>query len=97
MTNSKQLTLKRLHKQLQDHFEDDRRNFATINKRFENVATKEDTNQILEAIKAVKIGFGIFQVGWKTISVIAGIVAFVAAITGAWKIILGWFIISNHG
>lgn len=64
----------------------------SIHKRLGELATKEDTQQILELIKAVKIGSGFFSFTWNNAAKIGQFIFFILGIMALLKYgILGAF------
>lgn len=60
--------------------------------RFEGLATKEDTREILTAIKTVHLGFGIVKVGWKTFLTAGAVAGAVLALLAFGKIFWMWLV-----
>lgn len=73
---------------LQAHTEED-------NKRFENLATKDDIKEMQEAfndfIKALKVFRATSKWGYRTLLVVSSVVIAVVTIGGGFKTIIGWF------
>lgn len=74
------------------HLIDDAKFQADVMLRFESLATKDDTKEILGAIKKVHIGFGVVRLGWKSFLTIGAITGSLVAIVAFWKLVLVWLI-----
>lgn len=75
---------------LAQHFKDDLAFQASTLERFDSLATKEDTKEIMNAIKTVHLGFGVVKIGWKSFLMVGAVVgALIAIVTFGKFLILG--------
>lgn len=68
------------------------RRLDIIEPKIDGLATKEDTKEILETIRTIKFGFGLFKVSGRSIMFVGGVVAAILAITGGFKSFLLLFL-----
>lgn len=93
MSTSKDVTIQRLKKSLEEHFASDLNQFAELHKKLDGLATKEDTEQILQAINVVKTSRVVLNIGWKTFIIVGTIAGIIISITGAWKAVFAYSLI----
>lgn len=87
-------TVQDFYKDLLEHQQNDKLQFELLHAKLDqmtnNMPTKEDTRQIIDAINTWKIGLGIFKVSGSTLIWVGGLITAILAITGGWKVFLAY-------